>query len=145
MKTKLLFFIFGLSAAAVLAAGTFLSLVYFQDNQSPIVREQVLAPGKTIKILSFLLAWGMDHSQRLPEQDSFSLDYVSAAIETDTESINKEALQVFELIRPVSEQWGFNMATVSAFRSTSRNGQYYIFAFKRAENGSWSFERSTQG
>lgn len=143
MKTKLLFFLLGLLATPLLAIGAFFSLVYFEDYNSPLFREQHLISGKTIKVISFLLAWGIEHSERFPEQDGFSLEYVSSILDTDSELIDKEAVEVFELIRPVSEQWEFKSATLSAFRSTARNGQYYIFAFTQAANGAWSFQRST--
>lgn len=142
VKAKLAFFFLGLLAAPVLLIGAFLSLAYFQENQSPLFREQRLPSGRIIKVTSFLLAWGVEHNERFPEQDSLSLDYVSSVPGADSASIDQEAIEVFELVRPASEQWGFKSATLSAFPSTTRKGQYYIFAFKQAPNGSWFFQRS---
>lgn len=127
----------------LLLVGAFFSLAYYEANQSPTFRDQRLVSTQTIKVLSFTLTWGIDHNERFPEQDSLILDYVSAMSSADSESMDKEAEEVFELVRPVSEQWGFKSATLSVFSSTVRRGRYYIYAFKQAPNGSWSFERST--
>lgn len=143
MKAQLKFFLLGLLTAVLLFVGAFFSLFFVAGNQSAIFREQRLASGKIIKVTSFLLAWGIEHNERFPEQDSLSLEYVSSMPDADSELIDKEALEVFELVRPISEQWGFKNATLSAFPSTARKGQYYIFSFKQTPNGSWSFQRST--
>jgi len=87
--------------------------------------------------------WGVEHGERHLDQDSFSLEYVSAVPPTDSQELEREALDAFELIRPVSEQWHFATATVSAFRSAERTGKYDIFAFSRSPDGRWSSKRTT--
>lgn len=68
-------------------------------------------------------------------------EYVSSAANGDLTVLDQETLEVFELIRPVSEQWGFNRATISAFPTTQRKGKYYIYAFTRSPDGKWTFSR----
>lgn len=143
MRTKLIFFLSGFLAAPILIAGAFYSIAYLQQDQPPTFREQRLSSGRVIKVTSFVLAWGLEHNERIPQQDSLSLDYVSSVPDADSESIDKEAMEVFELIRSVSEQWGFRSATLCAFPSTTRRGRYYIFAFNKTPDGSWSFQRSS--
>jgi hypothetical protein len=47
-------------------------------------------------------------------------------------------MEVFELIRPISEHWGFRSASLLAFRTVHCGGDYDLFMFKRAEDGKWS-------
>ena len=103
--------------------------------------DQRLRSGKAIKVTSCQLVWGSDHDGRHPEQDSFALEYVSSFPPSAAKELDQEAVEVFELIRPVSEQWGFSTATVSAFPSAERTGPYNIFAFSRSSTGQWSFSR----
>ena len=49
------------------------------------------------------------------------LEYVSS-LPTEAKELDQEALEVFELIRPVSEQWRFSTASVSAFTSVVGSG-----------------------
>jgi hypothetical protein len=49
--------------------------------------------------------------------------------------------EVFELIRPLSEQWGLPTATVTALRSADRTGTWDVFAFERSASGAWSHTR----
>jgi hypothetical protein len=50
---------------------------------------------------------------------------------------------VFELIRPISEQWGLSTATVSALRTPQRTGTYDVFAFTRSAAGKWTYTRQS--
>ena len=50
--------------------------------------------------------------------------------------------QVFELIRPISEQWGFTTASVAAFPSPERSGKYAVFTFSRSSDGRWSVSQT---
>jgi hypothetical protein len=102
------------------------------------VREQRLPSGKVVKVISCLLAWGVEHDERYPDQDAFALEYVSATPREPSPALEGEALEVFELIRPISEQWGFSTATVSALRSPERTGTYDVFVFTRSAGGKWS-------
>jgi hypothetical protein len=104
--------------------------------------EQRLASGKSIRVTSCLLVWGVEHGERHPDQDSYALEYVSALPSTAGKELDQEALEAFELIRPVSEQWGFSRASVSAFTSVERTGTYNIFNLSRSPDGRWSFTRN---
>jgi hypothetical protein len=98
----------------------------------PLVHEQRLASGKVVKVVSCLLAWGVEHDER---QDAFALEYLSTVPPGDLE---REALEVFELIRPISEEWRLSLATVTALRTAERTGTYDVFVFKRSAEGAWS-------
>lgn len=111
------------------------------DNFHQPTNDQRLPSGKTIKVTSCQLVWGGDHDERHPGQDSFALEYVSAFPPSAGKELDQEALEVFELIRPISEQWGFSTATVSAFPSAERTGPYNMFWFSRSSGGQWSFSR----
>ena len=103
--------------------------------------EQRLPSGKVIKVTSCLLVWGVEHQERHTNQDSFALEYVSALSHSASQELDREAIEVFELIRPISEQWGFSTASVAAFPSAERTGQYNQFIFSRSSDGRWSFSR----
>lgn len=105
--------------------------------------EQRLPSGKVIKVTSCLLTWGVEHEERHPNQDSFALEYVTAVPSAASQDLDQEALEVFESIRPISEQWGFSTASVAAFTSVERTGKYEIFVFSRSSDGRWSFSRNS--
>ena len=109
---------------------------------TPPTLEQRLPSGKVIKVTSCLLTWGVEHGERHPNQDSFSLEYVTSIPPAASSELDQEAVEVFELIRPVSERWGFSTASVSAFASVERTGKYNIFAFSRSSDGRWSVARN---
>jgi hypothetical protein len=50
----------------------------------------------------------------------------------------REAKEVFELIRPVSEQWGFTSAELMAYATIELDRHYDLFLFERASDGKWS-------
>ena len=101
-----------------------------------------LASGSTVKIVSFNLVWGIEHDDRDVARDSFAIEYVSAIAGADVAAREAEAAQVFELVRPVSEQWGFRSASMSAFPTLQRKGRYDLYGFERHADGHWSFTRS---
>jgi len=103
-----------------------------------LVREQRLPSGKTVRVLSCQLAWGVEHDERHPDQDGFALEYLSAVPRVPAQGLEFEVLDVFELIRPISEQWGFSSATVSALRTPERTGTYDVFGFTRSAAGTLS-------
>jgi hypothetical protein len=103
-----------------------------------LIREQRLPSGKVVKVVSCLLAWGVEHDERHPDQDAFALEYLSSVPRESPRDLEREAVEVFELIRPISEQWGRPTATVSALRSSDRTGTYDVFAFSRSAGGTWS-------
>ena len=105
--------------------------------------EQRLASGKVIKVTSCILVWGVEHGERHANQDSFALEYVTSISPSATQELDREALEVFELIRPISEQWGFSTASVAAFTSRERTGKYEVFNFSRSSDGRWSFSRTS--
>ncbi|KGF71819.1 hypothetical protein DO97_15080 [Neosynechococcus sphagnicola sy1] len=59
----------------------------------------------------------------------------------DQQSRDREAIEVFELIRPISEQWGFDKSELYAFPKTKRKGIYYIYTLKRNPDGKWAYEQ----
>jgi len=110
----------------------------------PPTKEVHLQSGKVIRVTSCFLAWGADHDQRLASQDAFALEYVSPALASAPEELDREAREAFELIRPISEQWGFVSASVSAFPTAERTGKYEVFLFFRSSQGSWSYTRHSE-
>ena len=96
-------------------------LISCTDTHS-IWHDQVLPSGRTIKITSFHLVWGVEHDERHPGNDCFALEFVSANPQADPNVREQEALEVFELIRPISEQWGFNTASLAGFPTTQLSG-----------------------
>jgi len=114
-------------------------------GSQPLWREQTLPSGKQVKILSMLLAWGAEHDERFPDQDCFTLAFVTTRSPSDAQALELEAREVFEFIRPISEQWGFKSATVTAFRSPKPERHYDLFIFKRSEDGKWSCTPSDIG
>lgn len=71
------------------------------------------------------------------------MEFVSANPTADAAAHQQEALEVFELIRPASELWGFKMAQISGFPSVERKGRYEIFTFTRGSDGQWSVARQS--
>ena len=109
---------------------------------TPPTLDQRLPSGKVIKVTKCLLVWGVEHGERHLDQDSFALEYVSALPPEAGKELDQEALEAFELIRSISEQWRFSTASVSAFTSAERTGKYNLFAFSRQADGRWSVNRT---
>lgn len=65
---------------------------------------------------------GIEHDERHPDQDAFALEYVSQVPRERLPDLEREAVDVFELIRPLSEQWNLRSATVNALRTPERPG-----------------------
>lgn len=107
------------------------------------IHEQRLASGKVVRVVSCLLAWGVEHDERFPDRDAFAIEYLSEVPRQPPERLEREALEVFELIRPLSEQWGLPSATVTALRSPDRTGTWDVFAFERSTSGAWSHTRQS--
>jgi len=137
VKIQISSVILGVVVACLLLLGAFTFLWIDTGGSKPIFRDQVLPSGKVIKIKSFNLVWGIEHEDRRTNDDQFALEYVSSDANTDS----TETIEVFELIRPVSELWGFNKATVSVFPTIHRKGKYYIYVFVRNVTGKWTFSR----
>lgn len=102
-------------------------------------REQALPSGKTVKVKSLQIAWGVEHDEpRAPERDCFVLQFVYAAPGAGDEAHVREAREVFELVRPVSEQWGFASAELMAYASVEPDRHYDLFFFEKTPEGKWS-------
>lgn len=112
-------------------------------ESTQLIHEQRLSSGKTVKVVSCVLAWGAEHDQRFPNRDGFALEYIANVPRDPAPALDAEALEVFELIRPLSEQWGLQTATVSALRSPDRTGTWDVFAFTRSSSGTWSHTSQT--
>ena len=103
--------------------------------------DERLAPGRVVKVTSFNLAWGAEHDDRDSHQDCFAMEYVSNQPRADPRARELATREVFELIRPASELWGFTTATLAGFPTTERKGHYDLFAFRRGPDGTWSCRR----
>ncbi len=103
-----------------------------------LLREQRLPSGKVVEVVSCLFAWGVEHDERHPDEDAFTIEYLSSVPRVPPEDLEREVLEVFELIRPISEQWGLSLATVTALRTPERTGTYDVYAFQRSATGTWS-------
>ncbi|MDS4042489.1 MAG: hypothetical protein RKP20_15110 [Candidatus Competibacter sp.] len=138
MKSVALGFVF----ACLLAVGAAIAAFLLIGPQiSTISHDVVLPSGKVIKVTACHFAWGIEHGERHGSDDSFVLEYVSTAPHTDLAAVDRETVEAFELIRPISELWSLNVASVSAFPSAQRKGKYFIYAFSRNLDGKWNFER----
>jgi hypothetical protein len=100
-----------------------------------------LASGSTIKVTALDLVWGAGHGDddHVMGSDSFKITYVTALSNADIPQRDAEALQAFELVRPVSEQWGLRSAEVAAIPTLEHVGAYDLYEFQQKPDGSWSF------
>lgn len=133
----------GFVLAVLLLVGAFFGLWFLGGDHETVFREQVLPSGKKIKITQFILAWGVEHKERRTGDDQLTLEYVSSAPDVDETALDRETLEVFELMRPISEQWGFDRAGISVFPMIQRKGKYFIYQFTRAPDGKWTFKRES--
>lgn len=102
-------------------------------------REQKLPGGGSVKVKSLQIAWGVEHDEpRKPERDCFVLQFVYNAPNAGDDGHAREAKDVFELIHPISEQWGFSSAELMAYASTEPDRHYDLFFFERTPDGKWS-------
>jgi hypothetical protein len=142
MKIQLKSIIIGFALACVLLVGGVVALFYLSGPRyHQVLRAQRLASGATVNITSFNLVWGAEHDERDTTKDCFALAYVSAFPDRDAVGREQELHDVFELIRPVSEQWRFDKATVAAFPTTERKGKYDLYLFTRKQDGTWNADR----
>lgn len=142
IQFKSVFLGFTLALLLVIAAIVGLFLLAAGESR-PVFRNQPLPSGKTVQVTSCLLAWGAEHDERRPQDDCFALEYVSTVGFDDEAALDAEALEVFELIRPVSELWDFDHASVAAFATTRRKGKYYLYSFTLSPEGKWTFNRQS--
>ena len=142
MKIKIKYFAFGFLIACLVGIGFMIgfSLLY-ENNRDMTYHEQILPSGKSIKITMCDFVWGVEHNDRFANQDCFALEYVMSTADSSQTVQDREALEVFELIRPISEQWKINKAELSAFPTLKRKGVYYIYALERNANCQWDYKR----
>jgi hypothetical protein len=106
-----------------------------------IWHDQVLPSGRTIKVTSFNLVWGIEHDERDVSKDCLQIEFVWSNPAADAAAQEKEAWEVFELIRPASELWQFKSAVVSVFPTLEHTGHHSFFSFTRGADGKWSSTR----
>lgn len=142
IKARIIPFFLGFASACILGIGVIVGILFtFDDDTIKTLHPHTLPSGRTIQIVSFHLAWGIDHDERHPSDDCFTMEYVSAVPTADQSVKDDEASEAFELIRVQSELWGFTRAEVSAFPYAKRDGLYDLYSFKRNADGKWIFER----
>lgn len=104
MKAKIKYFIAGSVIAMLLCVAGVVSFFIYEAKRPMTYYDQVAPSGSRIKLVSFNLSRGMEHGVRYASQDCFYIEYICAVPHAPQEAKDKEALDVFELIRPVSEQ-----------------------------------------
>jgi len=141
MNIKLKFLVLGFFAACIFGVVCILGFfLLFTSDNTMTYHEQILPSGKTIKVTMCNLVWGVEHSDRFPNQDCFAIEYVMSSPDPNQEAKDQEAMEVFELIRPISEQWKIDKAELLAFPTLKRKGTYYIYALERNPNGKWDYK-----
>ena len=124
-----------LGLLAVFAAGC-------DDHFHTLWHGEKLPSGGMVKVTSLNLVWGIEHDDRDVSKDCFAIEYVTANPGFDVGQREAEAAEVFELIRPVSELWGFRSASMAAFPTLTRKGRYDLYLYQREPDGQWTFKRS---
>ena len=134
-----------LIAGLVIASVSILLILFifsFQKESSRMLfRDQILPSGSVMKVSSFNLVQRKENKNHKRSKACFALEYASSVSNAEPESKAREALEAFELIRPISEQWGLDTASISALQSSNRNGAYDKFVFKRSADGKWFYSR----
>lgn len=144
MKIDLKSFGLGAILAALLGGGTVVALLFFAGPQERSLSHTVVLPsGKAVEVTMCNFAWGVEHADRDEKQDCFVLEYVSTVPQTDPAALDREAQEVFEIIRPASELWGLDLANISAFPTATRKGKYSTYVFSRGAGGKWTFQRKS--
>jgi len=134
---------FGFAFACLCAVGAVGAAFLLVGPQIRAIAHDVALPsGKVIQVTACHFAWGVEHGERHLSHDSFVLEYVSTVSHIDQAAVDRETMETFELIRPISELWGLNVANVSAFPTIQRQGKYFMYAFSRNLEGQWHFERT---
>lgn len=131
-----------MKALIVLVLAAVLAIAGCDGHVRTVWHEESLPSGRTVKITSFNLVWGVEHGERDTGKDCFALEYVWADPQADPARREAEATEVFELVRPLSERWGFRAASMAGFPTLERKGRYDLYWFERQADGHWSFARS---
>jgi hypothetical protein len=115
-----------------------------EDGFRTLFHEEPLPSGHTVKVTMLALVWGGRPGDDgcTMGSDCFHLEFVSNDPNAEVTKRTAEAQEVFELIRPSSEQWGFTNAEVLGFKQVERTGDYDIFLFNRAA-GKWSCQQKS--
>jgi hypothetical protein len=101
---------------------------------------QTLPSGNKIKVTAFNLVWGAEHDDHALGGDCFAVEFVTSYPNGDAKQREQEAIEVFELVRRASEQWGFREATVGAHPSLEQQGLYDLYWFQHQADGRWSYK-----
>ena len=144
MKVQTKFFLLGAVLALFLCIGIAVVFIRLVDSRTPkemFYLEQMLPSGKALKVTSANLNLGAEHNTRYQGQDSFYLRYISSVPAAETRERDQEALDAFELIRPISEQWKINTVYLMVYQSIQRDSAFETYTFERSSSGSWSFKR----
>jgi len=114
-----------------------------EDGFRTLFHEESLASGQKVKVTMMALVWGGRPGDDgcTMGSDCFHLEFVSNDPNAELPRRTAEAQEVFELIRPSSEQWGFTNAEVLGFKQIERTGDYDLFLFNRAADGKWSCQQ----
>ena len=140
MKGQLKYFILGFMSAIILVICIVVGSILYDAKMPMVYREQSLPSGRMLQVVSFSLRWDTgDHDMLNTSGDGFVLECIAPQKEPQIEEW--EILAVFELIRPISEQWGFKTASIDVFPSTQRKGTHSVFVFRRSADGKWSFKK----
>jgi hypothetical protein len=132
----------GAILSVLLAGGMVVALFFFSGPQVRSTSHKVVLPsGKAVEVTMCNFAWGVEHAERDVQKDCFVLEYMSTVPHKDLTAVDRETLEVFELIRPISELWGLDVANVSAFPTVNRRGKYFIYLLSRNSDGNWTFQR----
>ena len=128
-------------AAIATAAGL---LLFGAGCEEPagLWRLQRLPSGRLLEVSSAQLVWGDDHGERLASEDCFQLSYVTSEPAASQAARDREAVEAFELIRPLSELWGFDRATLLSYPARRSPRIFDLYAFRRAGNGGWEWTRT---
>jgi hypothetical protein len=126
-------------------AALFFILFRTNDVFHPLFHEESLSSGQKVKVTMMALVWGGRPGEDgcTMGGDCFHLEFVSNDPNAELPKRTAEAQQVFELIRPPSEQWGFTNAEVLGFKQLERTGDYDLFEFDQGTNGNWSCTQKT--
>ena len=142
MKSQIKFIALGFVLALMLMLAVVLSFFFIGGPHiRTIFHDQVLPSGKTVKVTMCNFAWGVEHDERNVLNDCFLLEYVSTVSHANPADVDRETVEVFEPIRPVSELWNLKTANVSAFPKAERKGRYFTYVFTQTPQGSWTYKR----
>jgi hypothetical protein len=143
MKPWIKHFLLGFLFACVLGIGGSIAFSLFYDDRDMTFHEHKMPSGRSIKITMCDFLYGVEHNDRYEDQDCFRIDYIMSSPHVAREDQDREALEVFELIRPISEGWTLHKAQVFAFPALRRKGTFYVYSFTQRPDGQWDFRRDS--